>query len=141
MKLTNKQLTVVVEAIAKKVKEKVDKYVASTEGVKKFADFKKKKKFAETSKILKEYEDNVKKIEALKEKNSELKHKYLNITKQVRWAAPETVKALEEQLENEFKREEFDKYPERQDIEAQVVLASMNGSENLIEIVMKELKI
>lgn len=141
MKLTNKQLTVIVEAIVKKVNEKVDKYMASAEGVKKFADFKKKRKFTETSKILKEYENNVKKIEALKEKNSELRDKYYNITKQPRWTALSTAKGLEEQLKDAFKREELNNYADRQEIESQVILASMNGSKNLIETVMKELKI
>src|SRR5690554_4720934 len=141
MKLTNKQLTVVVEAIAKKVNEKIDKYMTSAEGVKKFADFKKKRKFAEASKILKEYENNVKKIEDLRKKNSELKDKYFNNTKQPRWTVLGTVKGLEEQLKDAFKREEFNNYADRQEIESQVILASMNGSKNLIETVMKELKI
>lgn len=141
MKLTNKQLIVIVETIAKRVNEKIDKYMTSAEGVKKFAAFKKKRKFVEASKILKEYEDNTEKIEALKEKNFELKDKYFNITKQPRWTSLSTVEDLEKQLRNEFKKEKFDKYSNKQEIEAQVILASMHGSKNLIETVIKELNI
>lgn len=145
MKLTNLQLSVLVNTLYNKVQEKLVALKANTKLVNSAeAKAKKEMKYSEKEKYAKTYDTLTSKKDKIQDKMNNLKKEYIKKILKGNYYYGNPIRTIEElnvELENNIEKILLKDLPTREDIQSDIVLLSINGSKDILTEVSKKYKL
>lgn len=145
MKLTNLQLSVLVNTLYNKVQEKLVALKANTKLVNSAeAKAKKEMKYSEKEKYAKTYDTLTSEKDKIQDKMNNLKEEYIEkiLKGNYYYGNPiRTIQELNVELENNIEKILLKDLPTREDIQSDIVLLSINGSKDILTEVSKKYKL